>query len=271
MIRRRAGPGTTWAFYTNPNEFTVKPNGKVVKSPVFHRDPWVLENLRRIRRTLYSDLGLSDLVNAMGSVSSHGRGRVSAEALQTLQSYVDGLRGRPEPEIQAEVAHIDSLLSTALSRIANDPSLLPDSSIGDAKLTENPDLTPAQKKDLEEFARRVAAPCLECHQVEHASIVRVNPDQRVLYRARFDHRAHVLQRRCLECHQEIPITEAVAGKDTSRALLVNDRSAVQNIPRIGNCKECHNRKEASDRCVTCHDMHPRKEQRANLQLFVGRN
>lgn len=270
MLRKRGAPGTMWAFYTNPNEFTVKPNGRVVKSPVFHQDPWIIENLTLIRRTLYADLGLSELVKSMGGVPPNRTGRLYKEALQTLKGYLDGLRGRTEPEIQAEVAHLDTLVRLAQTKIGNGQGILSDSAFG-GKLIENPDLTTAQRNSLEEFARRVASPCLKCHMVEHASIVRVNSDQRVLTRAVFNHRAHILQKRCLECHTEVPIQQTVVGKDTSAALRLKDRSSVQNIPRIENCYQCHNRKEASNRCVTCHEMHPREENRSNLQLFVGSN
>jgi hypothetical protein len=269
MIQARRGPGTEWAFATNPNGFVMKPGNKVQKVPVYHKDPWVLENLKQIRQTLYVDLGLSDLLRSSGSVSSGRRQMVYAEALQALRAYVAGLRGRPEPEIQDDIARIDSLLMAAQSQINTPADSLSDK-VFDLRIeNENPNLTAQQKKDFESFARKVAGPCLECHMVEHASIVRVQPDQKVLRRAEFDHRAHVLQRRCLECHTDIPVEQAIAGDTTGVTL--KDRSSVQNIPMIENCYQCHTPQEASNRCVTCHYMHPNKANRANLQLFVQMN
>ena len=269
MIQNRHGPGTTWAFYTNQNEFTMKPNNKIVKSPVYHKDPWVLENLKLIRQTLYSDLKLSDLVNTSGMVSLDRRDRLYTEALQTLQDYLSGLRGRPEPEVQDDLVRIDSLLKAAQMKIGRLSSAHPDSLFILGNENENPNLTSAQKKDFEEFAFKVARPCLECHIVEHASILRVATEQKVLHRAEFNHRAHILQRRCLECHTDIPIEKVLAGDTIGVAS--KDRSSTQNIPMIENCFECHTSQEASNRCVTCHYMHPNKMNRSNLQLFVQKN
>ncbi len=268
MIQSRRRPGTLWAFYTNPNEFTVKANDKIVKSPVYHKDPWVLENLKLIRQILYSDVGLTDLLKTLGSVPNNKTDILYREALQTLQDYANGLRGRPEPEVQADLAYIDKLLNIVQMNIGRYPINSFDSFFSFKRMIENPDLTEGQKKDLEDFSLKVAKPCLECHVVEHAAIARVNAEQRVLHRAVFNHRAHILQRRCLECHVEIPINQVILDKDTTQALLLKDRSEIQNIPKVENCYQCHTPKEASNKCVTCHYMHPNKEQRANLQLFV---
>lgn len=277
MIQQRGAPGSSWAFSTNPNEFKIRPTGEVVKSPVYHKDPWILENLSLIRSLLYDDLGLSELVKSMGKTPWNGAAVLYyREALRTLQQSVTPLRGRPEPEVQTDLAHIDSLLRVAQSRLGVDPTLLSDSSFSSDKIPENPNLTHAQKKEFEDFALKVAQPCRLCHMVEHSAVLRVNADQRILSRAEFNHRAHILQRRCLDCHtdisiQDIPINDLLSSGPISKGSATKDRSAVQNIPRIETCFQCHNKGEASNNCVACHFMHPDKEKLSNLKLFVENN
>ncbi|MBI4549200.1 MAG: hypothetical protein HY707_14555 [Ignavibacteriae bacterium] len=269
MIQNRRGPGTLWAFYTNPNEFTEK-GTRVSKSPVYHKDPWILENLKLIRQMLYNDLGLSDLLKSFGKVSMLKNEQLYREAIQTLQDYVTGLRSRPEVEVQADLTRIDSLLKIARLKIGDQSYNLSDSLFMLGKQMENVNLTAAQKQAFEGFALKLTKTCQECHVVAQAKILRVKSDQQVLNRAEFDHRAHILQRRCLECHIDIPVTNVLDG-DTTKSLLLVDRSSTQNIPKIENCFQCHNQQEASNRCITCHYMHPNKENRANLQLFVAKD
>jgi uncharacterized membrane protein len=96
--------------------------------------------------------------------------------------------------------------------------------------------------------------------------VRVQRDQQVLRRAQFNHRAHIVQRRCLECHTEIPI---IAQADSAKAVPASlDRAAIQNIPGIENCRVCHNANETSNRCVTCHYFHPNKTNRSSMLLYL---
>lgn len=264
MIQRRRGPGTQWAFYTSPNEFTTRGGNKVVKSPIYHKDPWILENLKQIRQTLYTDDGLSDLLKASGFNPRIMRSDQFDKVIATLQDYVLGLRSRPEPEVQSELARIDSFLRVLKRRTTMASNY--DSSF--VMKTENPDLTLGQRNDIEEFGLKLTKPCLQCHVVSNASIMQVKADQRTLSRAEFDHRAHIVERRCLECHIEIPVAQVLVDKDTSATLLVKDRSATQNIPKISNCMECHSASKASNMCVTCHYMHPNKESRGSLELFV---
>lgn len=266
MIQRRRGPGTLWAFYTNPNEFTVSGN-RVRKSPVYHRDPWILENLRQLRRALFPDSTLAELLDAAGSDARTDTRRFYLDAIGMLEQYALGLRSRPEPEVQAELMRIDSLLKVARRRVSEGGvlrDLLPPLTRGGV----NPNLPDVQREAIEEFARKLTKPCLECHEVEGASIAAVKASQRTFLRAEFNHRAHITQRRCLECHNVIPVAEALGGDTTGVTLL--DRAATHNIPTKENCVQCHSPSEASTNCVTCHYMHPNKENRGNLQLFVER-
>ncbi len=268
-IQRRKGPGTLWAFYTNANEFTVA-GTRVKKSPVYHRDPWIMENLKTLRSTLYTEVGISDLLKAAGAGAKKSKQLSYNEAIQTLRDYVAGLRSRPEQEIQMELMKMDSLLDAA-SRAVNAPgATLSDSLLRIGLQMENPALSAQQKLDVEDFAQKLAKPCLECHLVERAAILGVQASQRTLMRAEFDHRAHITQRRCLECHNAIPVEKALSDDTTGVAALIKafDVAATQNIPKKENCIECHTSSAGSNACITCHFMHPNKTQRGSLQLFV---
>jgi len=53
-MRARHSAGTLWADFANPAEYRV--SGKtLIKSPLHHADPWVMENLRQLRAQLYDD------------------------------------------------------------------------------------------------------------------------------------------------------------------------------------------------------------------------
>lgn len=271
-MRRRGGPGMAWAFNSNPNEFQIKPGNRMVKSPVRHQDPWILENLKMIRRALHptNNLELADLLKASGKNPAQNGAMVSMavyqEALQALENYAAGLRGRPEPEVQKDLIKIDSLLKVTRHRmrrqtnlISNGKFLLPPNSV-------NPNLAPDQVTSMKELAESLTQPCRECHTIANASVVRVQKDQQILRRAQFNHRAHIVQRRCLECHAEIPIVAKADSAKTVPASL--DRAAIQNIPGIENCRVCHNANETSNRCVTCHYFHPNKTNRSSMLLYL---
>lgn len=267
MIQRRGGPGTRWAFYTNPNEFSGGGGGRVKKSPVYHKDPWVLENLRRLRGMLYTDLGISDLLLAAGSTLQPRTRAQYREAVRTLQGYADELRSRPEQEIQDDLVLINDALKKVAARLEHLSDTLPASAFELAMSRQNPNITPAMRAEINDLALKLAKPCLVCHVVADASVQAVAADQRILRRAEFNHRAHIVDSRCLDCHTEIPITKEMAGK-TPVGLLA-DRAAVQNIPKKENCEACHSSSRASTNCVSCHSFHPDKTQRANLTLFVN--
>jgi hypothetical protein len=287
-LRARRSPGTTWVANTNPNEFKIKPGNRLVKAPIYHEDPWIMENLKMIRRRLYPDLGFVDLLKTIGNVSTPNSSSPSIynEAMQTLQDYATGLRGRPELEVQRDLARIDSLLKMTQKKLRRQPHRVAHGgrqAMANFKLVMpppklNPSLAPAQIQDLNLFVEDLTKPCQECHVVANAGISRVRNDQKILFRAEFNHRAHILQRRCLECHTEIPIvahtgngTNGTNGTNGANGMVVSkskDRAAIQNIPAIENCRACHNANETSNRCVTCHYFHPNKTNRSSMLLYL---
>ena len=263
MIRARKGPGSTWASSMSASEFQ-EAGGQVIKHPVYHEDPWIMENLKMLHEEMFDDRGLGTLLDASADVPNRDAHVLYREAINTLQGYADGLRSRPESEVQDDLRKIDEQLKE-LKRDLEDPYTPLDRSkfvLGASGV--NPRITNIARFKV--VVDSLTSRCRKCHLVEDASIVRVQKDQHTLVRAEFNHRAHILQRRCLDCHNRIPIREALDNPATFAA--VNDRAEVQNLPGIETCRQCHRADEASSRCVTCHYFHPNKMQRSNLLLYV---
>jgi hypothetical protein len=259
-IRRRQGPGERWALETNPGQFDAG-GGVVTKFGVSHKDPWITHNLRNLRRLLYPSQGLADLLVATADVSNRDKAVLYAEALATLQEYARGLRGRSEDWILDELAEIEPMMAELEQQIA-----APTRSLSVAKFrldrTRNSALTDDQVSEINDFAELVAEPCVVCHQIQDATILRPAPDQRILRRSVFNHRAHVIQRGCLDCHTEIPFLDLLdAGEPIPREV---DSAAIQNIPNIEVCQACHTEEKASTQCQTCHVFHPGSDPRSAL-------
>ena len=107
-------------------------------------------------------------------------------------------------------------------------------------------------------------PCRVCHVVSSNNVMPVQKDQRVLRRAEFDHSTHVLLKKCLDCHTAIPMTKEMSAAHPAGK--PKDGAAIQNIPAIENCRECHTAAAALDRCVTCHYFHPNKAGRFSMRM-----
>ncbi len=267
MIQARGGPGTRWAYFTNPDEYEVR-GGSVRKRPVYHADPWVMANLAEIRRALHPGRGLAELLRTAVVEKQGGTGGAPAaaelyrEAITSLRARALELRGRPEPEVQAELAEIEVLLAAAERRLAaGEPAPV-------GPFAAAPGLDPALSADQVTAYRQLALdltePCRKCHVVSDAAILRARKDLRTLRRARFDHRAHVVQvPRCTDCHGAIPGLAEVTAKSELPDEPA-DVAATRNLPRIAVCRECHNRAQASDACATCHLFHPESGRRADL-------
>ena len=264
QIVAAGGPGVRWAYFTNPGEFRRR-GSVLVKAPVHHLDPWILENLRRLRGRLYPDAGLADLLRASPDAPAHEVRVLYEEAIATLEEQVLGLRGRPEPEIQRELAHISDLLAGLKREVEKPFAPLDESEFLLALESPDPSLAVEEVARLEELAADLTEPCRQCHQVSAATIARVEKDQRLLRRAEFDHRAHVVQAGCLDCHAAIPVADYLEreGEEVPAEL---DRAEIHNLPRIERCRECHAPRRASDRCVTCHLFHPDESHRRELVL-----
>ena len=263
-IQASGRPGTRWSFFLNPRELR-QAGGRVVKSPVYHRDPWVLDNLRSLRNLLYPDAGLADLLIATPEIEEHRLVELYKEAIDTLDEQAEGLRSRPEPAVQRDLTRIEDLLKL-LRRRLEDPFVALDETEFVLALGErDPEVSDERQAAIASVIQDLTEPCRECHQIDRATIARVSADQRTLRRAEFDHRSHVVQRRCLDCHDTIPVDQLMAADEPPAAEV--DSAGVHNLPQVEACQECHNPKVASNRCVTCHLFHPDRERHADLLLY----
>jgi len=263
-IKKLKGPGTLWAFYVNHNEFRKRGNN-IRKSPIYHKDPWIMENMKLIRRRIFPNIGIADLLTASADVPAHEVKLLYEEAIAKLKEYLLELRARPERQVQSDLVSIDRALKQIEKRLRDPYSTLDDTKFLLSIMEPNPRLTENDFQKYESLVDKLTQPCQMCHEVENATVVRVQKDQRVLRRAEFNHRDHILQKRCLECHTGIPFTEILTSNNKSDASI--DRAAIQNIPTIETCQECHQPKLTSNRCTTCHYFHPNKSQRSNLLLY----
>ncbi len=265
-IQQRGGPATQWAFFLNPNEFR-RLGDRVVKGPLYHRDPWVLENLRSLRRALYPEAGLADLLTTSPDVALGELHTLYREAIATLEQQIRGLRSRPEREVQEELERLGTMLEELERRLDDPYAPLDEARFLLALGPPSSSLSAAEVEQIESLVQTLSEPCRQCHQVENATIVRVRADQRTLRRAEFNHRAHIVQRRCPDCHSEIPVVDFLGSTEPAEAAL--DRAAIHNLPRIESCQQCHNPSVASNRCVTCHLFHPDQSRRSQLLLYIG--
>ncbi len=254
--------GARWSYFLNPAEFR-EAGGRLIKSPLYHRDPWVLHNLRKLRRQLFPSAGLADLLVGTADVPPAELEALYHEAVGTLRGYALELRSRPEREVQDDLKRISSLLDQLERRLA-DPYAPLDESKFVLALGPPATLTDEVRAEIESVVETLTKECQECHELENATIVRVQELQS-LHRAEFNHRPHTLQRRCLDCHQEIPIQEGLQGDAAVDAAL--DNAGIHNVPQIGLCQDCHNAKQVASTCVTCHQFHPSKNQGSTHALY----
>jgi predicted CXXCH cytochrome family protein len=254
-VRRRRGPADRWADDLSTAEF-LRFGNRVIKTPLRHRDPWVLHNLRLLRRRLYPDAGMADLLVASGDAAPGEARELYREAIATLERQAEALRSRPERELQVELVRVEALLGELRRRVETPDARFDGEAFRLAGASDGgataPD--PAEVEAIGALAADLTEACRRCHLVRDATIVRVEPDQRTLRRAEFDHRPHVLQRRCLDCHDAIPVPDFLGQEKGAPATV--DHASIQNLPRIATCRECHTPRRASESCVTCHVFHP---------------
>ncbi|MFK7848220.1 MAG: cytochrome c3 family protein [Rhodothermales bacterium] len=264
-IQNQQLPGTRWSFFTNPEEFQSRGN-TVRKRPVYHADPWVLENLRQLRNVLYPSSNLADLLLTSADVSPQNSLVLYKEAIETLRTYTEELRNQPSRQVQTELRAAEELLQQVEKKL-NDPLQPQDETqfIVSASAL-NTSLSAEQLGTYERVIDGLTQPCQTCHVVDNATIKRVQTDQKTMLRADFDHGAHIIQARCVDCHNEIPIRELV-GIDSLPPIEV-DRAEIHNLPAITSCQTCHTDDLAANTCVTCHAFHPDKTQRSNLLLYL---
>ena len=263
-FRSEWGPEARWTAFTNPDDFR-RMGGYVTRRPVYHEDPWILANLRRIRATLHPDLGLGDLLSTGvdGGTVLAEEGELYEEAIGTLRERLAVLRGLPSREVGEEIRRLEEVLVLAEERLMSGEGT--DSIAPFLPTSRSTELSADHAERLERLALELTTPCRRCHVVTDAAIQRVQKDQRTLVRAEFDHRAHLVQRPdCLSCHGAIPriLDGEPKGEDDP-----TDVAATQNLPTVATCRECHTREQAASTCVSCHRFHPGDSRHAGLRFL----
>ena len=263
-IRTRQGPGEQWALSAYPGDFRTL-GRRVMKTRVEHRDAWIAHNLRQIRAAIYPSSGLADLLPASARVPEDEVEVLYEESVAALRRQVAGLQGQPEPWVQVQLEELERLLADVERRVADQNTALDDSRFSLAG-RRDPRLSDEQVDELLDLADRLSAPCQQCHQIINAMVARVQQDQRELRRAEFNHAAHVLQRRCLDCHARIPVFEYL--NDVASVTDEVDSAAIVNLPDAQACRACHQPALVSNACTTCHLFHPASGGAARLPLYV---
>jgi hypothetical protein len=234
---------------------------------VVHRDPAVMAELRRIRQQLYPGRELADLLSVSADVPLGEVTGLYREAIAELRASVRALRRGPDRSAAAEAEGLEGLLDEAERRLRNPYRVLDASRFSVSAADLDSSLTADQVAALRQQVEVASRDCVECHMVATATIQRVETTQRGLVRARFDHRAHVTQARCLDCHSVIPIREyAAVDREPDD---VFDNAGILNLPSIATCRGCHADDQASADCVSCHLFHPDRSQWANLLRFAN--
>ncbi|MCG8669239.1 MAG: cytochrome c family protein, partial [Pseudomonadales bacterium] len=255
-FRNAAGPDAQWAEFMPPGEFRESGGRLITKKPLHHRDPWVMANLRMLRDRLYENGGLADLLRTSADVPPDEVRDLYGEAVLTLREHMRGLRGSEEPEVQAELTRVEAALDTIEDRISNPYASL-DESRFILDLVPRDDVAQEDKEEIEAVIADLTEACRDCHPISQATIVRPPQSLGKMKRAEFNHRSHILQRSCLDCHNVIPIAERFGDRDeVSHA---DDHAGIVNLPTIETCQECHTPAGAGDSCVSCHLFHPDKD------------
>ncbi len=271
-IRRRGELGDAWAAAANPRDLRPVDGGRVMKLPVDHADPWVLANLRRLRKTVYPQAGLADLLRASADLPNGDPRVLYDEAIATLEEYADELRAHPEPRARDERRRVQTELRR-LTRAVRNPFTPLEPAAFELPMAEGGEGGAGDAAErlarIEPLVAGLTESCRRCHRVERATVVRVQKDQRVLRRAEFDHRAHVLEAGCFDCHRAIDFAGLLASVAPDEKVSAElDRAEIQNVPAIATCRACHTSRLVSSRCVDCHLYHPDKSRRAELLVSL---
>lgn len=266
QIRASGDPGTLWSQFWNPNEFRTL-GDQVQKRPLYHEDPWVLQNLRQIRRELFPGAELADLLTTSADVPLDDAEILPREAIATLREQIRALRGNPSSDVQEELARMTELLDALEGRIANPFAPIDVTRYG-VRLADRAGDLPTEEA-YHALVDSLTIECQACHRVENATIARVQTSQHTLARAEFDHRSHVSHARCLDCHNAIPVRDALAAGEDELAPEL-DRSEILNLPTIETCAACHTDRAAPNNCTSCHVFHPDDSHWGNLSRYEGR-
>lgn len=254
-------------------DFTSAGGGSLSKGRLRHEDCWIIENLRLLRRSIYPDLGWRSLLAVDTSATGKEDFLLAAEHLEQLAAELrrqgdsaigpleaelerakrlarrPGIpaRGQPAPPSSEAAVQLESILSNAYRSLVQAGAISETAPVSGSAQT------------VSDLISRLTQPCRECHFTSEKGFAPVQSGQRVLRRAEFDHRAHIVQMGCLSCHRSL-IENDFVGLDGYEER-TSGLSAMHNLPSIEECRSCHRSGAASTRCVSCHVFHPDKQRR----------
>jgi hypothetical protein len=270
-IRRQGRLDGGFVAAVNPAELR-RSGDEVRKSPVHHADPWILDNLRHLRRLRYSDAGLADLLRASSDTDPdrpEDQEALYREAIAALRNGITRLAALPDRSVQSELRRQEAVLQEVERRLRDPYTPLDETELLLALPADGGDDARHQEKDrIDTLVEALTEPCRPCHEVSESTIARVQKDQSTLRRAEYDHRAHIVDRRCLDCHRTIAVLEGLASETPLPPS--QDSAELVNLPGIATCRACHAPKKVSSRCVTCHLFHPDRSRRSELLLYLER-
>lgn len=258
-------PNSLWAQQETPTAYRTR-DGKVSKRGITHADPWIMANLRRLRKELYAEEGLTELLDASPDIEPRAVHRLYEEALANLSAQASELSARPERTVQTELAEIEREIATIRRQLEDPYTPLDQTKFLSAVTRADANVSETRVEEVRGLMADLAQPCTPCHAIYDGLVGRVQKDQRAFIRAEFNHRAHIIQRRCLDCHNAIPMDAASAKAMGHHS--PQDASHIQNLPGIDTCRQCHSDAGSDNRCITCHEFHPNKERRSDLLLYL---
>ncbi len=261
-IRRRLPLGSSWTAKMNDADFEIE-DGKVRRLRDEHADPWILHNLALLRARIVLP-GLTELLNVVPERATDQPASIYLEAIATLEEMNASLTGLSNEDVREDVDTIRRRIAELRSRVEDPNEELETAAFQPALRT---DLTEEFRDKVMDVAADLASVCWTCHEGSETGMIQPQTDQRVLRNARFDHKAHVIQKNCLDCHTAIPFADFALNKEKIPKEL--DTASLINIPDVSLCQNCHRADLASDRCISCHDYHPHENRRARFVANVA--
>lgn len=273
----------------NPSRFRLVPPQdprRIRPLAANHRDCWIEENLRILRRSLHSSLGLADLLpqrppqdfdpgllreryaDAVGALSAR-LARARQLAVEENSALAPSLRpgGASDVRLQRAQEGLRDPGAVSPRSLLADPSHEPFNEIDRWLLEAWTDLRQAgyapqpsfggNSAGLSELVDALTQQCRECHDVSPRGLAPLRASQKTLSRALFDHSAHRVQMECASCHPSVAADQ-------------EDRGQRLHLPSIDDCRQCHAPGQVSQSCVTCHHFHPRKDRRLPVLLLRAR-
>lgn len=208
-------------------DFTLE-RGRITKTRLRHRDPWIVSNWHALRRRL----------DPAGYAAERDAPQARLTQLQQRLSRIGQAAPGSQPPPAVLTLGARKQLERAIAETEAGLRVLS----GDAKGEPAP-LSPAERRAAQAALDALTAPCRSCHAPDEAgAFVPVRAAQHVLRDAAFVHAPHLLYADCARCHA------AIAQSKTAEAL---------HLEGIGTCRGCHGAAGVREDCQSCHRYHPK--------------